>query len=241
MSPGAHDPTQTYGSPAVKEARSIGNQSDLFQSEISPYSVHPRQQHHPQPYTLQHPIAEIRKRLARKVSVFSLRSKKKGSQLREAETPETKNRAIACWEKELPEPPSSSVCSSPFAGDIDRSRWDIDSSRNTVTLSSRDRPASDFTNLDSFPAPPKSTQGIQAQRPAKAPVNPSVTPNSALETLQESIRLRQRLLVQEGYIQRSRNTEHTFVKMAAENAAPPVPYARLQELTISVCARCRDL
>ena len=235
------DTSQVYSSPAVKEARRASNPVDLSQAIESPYIVHLRQQQiHQPPHALQNPLTEIRKRLARKASVFSLRGKAKPNHHREGDTRKTKNRAIARLEKELPEPRSSSLCSSPLIEDKGRSAWDINSSRSTVISSPGDRPAHDSANLDASPSPPKSKQGIELQPQAKAPVN-RVTPNFALQSLQDTIRLKQRLLVQEGYIKHSQIKDHTFVRMAAENAAPPVPYARLQELTISVRTHPSDL
>jgi hypothetical protein len=38
----------------------------------------------------------------------------------------------------------------------------------------------------------------------------------------------------QGYLHKSTSHRHTFIKMATENAQPPVSYSRLQDITTSV-------
>ena len=228
---------QVHISAAHKAARRVSQPVDLSKAVESPHSVHLRQQYQEQHLhdTLPNSISKFGRRLARKASIFSLRGKSKAhNQSREVAAGQTKGKAIAHLEKELPEPPSSSVCSSPIVQDRSRNQGWNTSSRSTVILS-RDIATDSITNLDAFPSPPQNKGDSEAQQSQKAPTDIRASPpDIGLTSLPNAIRLKQRLLEQEGYINQSSHNQDVIVRMAAENAAPPISYARLQELTVSV-------
>ena len=229
--------SQVHISAAHKAARRVSQPVDLSKAVESPHSVHLRQQYQEQHLhdTLPNSISKFGRRLARKASIFSLRGKSKAhNQSREVAAGKTKGKAIAHLEKELPEPPSSSVCSSPIVQDRSRNQGWNTSSRSTVILS-RDIATDSITNLDAFPCPPQNKGDSEAQQSRKAPTDIRASPpDIGLTSLPNAIRLKQRLLEQEGYINQSSHNQDVIVRMAAENAAPPISYARLQELTVSV-------
>ena len=66
------------------------------------------------------------------------------------------------------------------------------------------------------------------------PLASSISPKPTPEGLVRAIKEVQNQRAEEGYLHFSRSDDHTIKRMSSDNAAPPVPYARLQEITVSV-------
>ena len=72
-------------------------------------------------------------------------------------------------------------------------------------------------------------QGTQA-----TPYIKSLSTETVAQPLHIQICEKQEQRIQQEHLHRSQSLNLTFVRMASESAAPPVPYSRLQEITVSV-------
>ncbi len=201
---------------------------------VDPYSTNnvvplhqPGHGHYP------HPLTEFRRRVARKASTFSLRSKRWKAELQErGHAHEHAHEAAKEEEKYKEQLLSASQGSSVLSGD---QRSDI------VFEHTRDQ-ARPLANQDCSPTQSsRNCQGSKTGRPAQPPatgraegenLSQSHTIGIPNRSSSEQAIIKEK---QQGYTCREESGGKICTKkMASEQAAPPVPYTRLKEITENV-------
>ena len=93
-----------------------------------------------------------------------------------------------------------------------------------------DHIAATSINLPSTPFPQVGCH----ERPLFPPRISSLGYKPFYERIVRAVKEKQDQRLREGFLNKTESHDHTFIRMASENASPPVPYSRLQEITVSV-------
>lgn len=170
-----------------------------------------------------HPLTEFRRRLARKASTFSLRTKRWKSELQERSQEEAREgqkhqEDILC-----------AIQGGPIILEDQKSKISPDThlgNRQDTVIHHKPSDSAHTT----FPTKPNCLTTVPGDRKAPLQAN-TADPKPLSSSVQALIRE-----TQQGYTTKEQAGGKTLVKMASEQAAPPVPYTRLKEITENVRA-----